>query len=101
MGAVLMNYMAFYVSSLARLGAPPRAVLLLGWQPWALCRVAAFATLGVVLAEPMLSRVVGAPRPPGVKRYLAWAAAGILADWALKAALAPLWGQWLRRLLPE
>jgi hypothetical protein len=28
------------------------------------------------------------------------AAAGILADWGLKAALAPPWGRWLRELLP-
>jgi len=100
MGAVLMNYMAFYVSSLARAGVPVWAVVLLGWQPWALCRVAAFATLGVVLAEPLLVRMGMAPRGPGRARYVAWAAAGILADWVLKAALAPLWRSWLRALLP-
>jgi hypothetical protein len=99
MGAVLMNYMAFYVSSLARAGAPTWAVVLVGWQPWALCRVAAFSTLGVVLAEPLLVRLGVAPRMPGRGRYVAWAAAGILADWMLKAALAPTWGLWLRALL--
>src|SRR5262249_3064514 len=57
MGSVLMNYMAFYVASLARAGAPAWAVVFLGWQPWALCRVAAFCLLGVVLAEPLLSRL--------------------------------------------
>jgi hypothetical protein len=102
LGAVLMNYMDYYVASLARAGAPDWAVVLLGWQPWALCRVAAFSILGAVLAEPVLSRVahyryegIGAARP-----FLAAAAAGILADWVLKAALAPLWGLWLRALLP-
>lgn len=100
MGAVLMNYMAFYVSSLARAGAPAWAVVLLGWQPWALCRVAAFSTLGVVLAEPILVRLGVAPRTPGRGRYVAWAAAGILADWTLKVTLAPAWGSWLRALLP-
>jgi len=35
-----------------------------------------------------------------VKRLLLWAAAGILADWLLKALLAPQWGLWLRALLP-
>jgi hypothetical protein len=100
MGAVLMNFMAFYVASLARAGVPGWAVIALGWQPWAICRVAAFCTLGVVLAEPLLRR-----RFPGLpvrssRKLLSWAALGILADWTLKAALAPTWGRWLSRLLP-
>jgi len=100
LGAVLMNFMAFYVASLARAGAPAWAVVALGWQPWALCRVAAFCTLGVVLAEPLLRRrFTGLPTKPAHKLLL-WAAAGILADWVLKATLAPTWGRWLSRLLP-
>lgn len=102
LGAVLMNYMGYYVASLSRAGVPTREVLLLGWQPWALCRVAAFCVLGVVLAEPLLARLrpyryegLRAARP-----YLLTAALGILADWALKALLAPSWGLWLRPLLP-
>lgn len=101
LGAVLMNYMAFYVASLYRAGVPPLEVVLLGWQPWALCRVAAFCILGVVLAEPLLSRLrgykyrgLGSPRP-----YLLAAAVGILLDWVLKATLAPVWGRLLRPLL--
>lgn len=101
MGAVLMNFMSFYVASLARADVPAWAVVLLGWQPWAICRVAAFCTLGVVLAEPLLSRVLKyrydglrAARP-----YVIAAAAGILADWLLKTLLAPTWGAWLRPLL--
>lgn len=102
MGAVLMNYMAYYVACLARAGAPAWVVVLLGWQPWALCRVAAFCVLGAVLAEPLLSRLLGY-RYDGLaasRRFLAWAAAGIVADCVLKAALAPLWGRWLRAFLP-
>lgn len=102
MGAVLMNYMDFYVASLARAGAPGWAVVLLGWQPWAICRVAAFSILGVVLAEPLLARLARR-RSAGIRaaaRWIAVAGALILADWALKAALAPRWGLWLRALLP-
>ena len=101
MGAVLMNYMGYYVASLARAGVPATATVLLGWQPWALCRVAAFCTLGAVLAEPLLARL----RPyrydslGSAHSFLLWAAAGILADCVLKAALAPVWGALLRRLL--
>lgn len=100
MGAVLVNYMDFYVASLARTGAPAWAVALLGWQPWAVCRVAAFCTLGAILAEPLLRRVRPYPRAGSAKPYLLWASAAILADWMLKAALAPTWGLWLRSALP-
>jgi hypothetical protein len=102
MGSVLMNYMAFYVASLARAGVPAWAVVLLGWQPWALCRVAAFCLLGVVLAEPLLARVARYPYAGlgSARRLLIWAAAGDLADWVLKATLAPRWGLWLRGVLP-
>jgi hypothetical protein len=97
-----MNYMSYYVASLHRAGAPAWAAALLGWQPWALCRVAAFCVLGVVLAEPLLSRVKSYPYGGlgAARRYLVAAGAGILADWTLKAVLAPSWGLWLRGLLP-
>lgn len=101
MGAVLMNYMDFYVASLARAGAPAWAVLLLGWQPWAIARVAAFNVLGVVLAQPLLRRLAPSGPPPRPARPLVIAAgAGLLADVALKAWLAPVWGAWLRSVLP-
>ena len=89
-GAALMNYMAFYVASLARAGMAAGAVARLGWQPWAICRVAAFVVLGVVLAEPLLSRLARYPHP-GLRAARPWliaAAAGIAADWTLKALLA-------------
>ncbi len=98
MGAVLMNYMGFYVASLARAGVAPETVLFLGWQPWAVCRVAAFCVLGAVLAEPLLSRILRYPYA-GVRAargFLLAAAVGILADWLLKATLAPVWAGLLR-----
>jgi len=102
MGAVLMNYMSFYVASLARAGVPAWAVILLGWQPWAICRVAAFATLGAVLGEPLILRL-GGRRYAGLgaaRSYLVAAGAALALDVALKAALAPSWGLWLRRVFP-
>ena len=101
MGAVLMNYMSFYVSSLLRAGVPAATVALLGWQPWALCRVAAFCVLGALLAEPLLRRL----RPytssglAGAWPWLLAASAGIVGDWMLKAFLAPTWGLLLRGYL--
>lgn len=101
MGAALMNYMDFYVASLARAGAPSWAVVLLGWQPWAIARVAAFSVLGVVLAQPLLRRLrpTSTP-PPRVKPLVIAAGAALIADVALKTWLAPVWGSWLRSVLP-
>jgi hypothetical protein len=86
---------------LARAGVPLSTVVFLGWQPWAIARVAAFCALGTVLAEPLLSRVyryryegLRAARP-----VILAASAGIVADWVLKALLAPHWGLWLRAAL--
>jgi hypothetical protein len=101
LGAVLMNYMSYYVASLARAGVPAATVVLFGWQPWAVCRVAAFCTLGVVLAEPLLRRL----RPyagdglRGVRAWLTAVAVGLVLDVLLKAVLATLWGQHLRDAL--
>jgi hypothetical protein len=101
MGAALMNYMGFYVASLARAGVPAWAVVLLGWQPWAIARVAAFSVLGVALAQPLLRRMTKGVAPMHVSRTLVMAAAGLLcADVVLKALLAPMWGRWLRGVLP-
>jgi hypothetical protein len=100
MGAVLMNYMAFYVASLGRAGAPAWTVLLLGWQPWAVCRVAAFTILGVVLAQPMVRRTAPGAPPPSWRPWLLLAGVLLVADVVLKASLAPTWGRWLHGLLP-
>lgn len=102
MGAALMNYMSFYVASLARAGAPGWAVVFLGWQPWAICRVAAFSTLGAVLGEPLIARLAGRPYAGlrSARPYLAGAGLLLIADVVLKTALAPSWGRWLGGLLP-
>ena len=103
MGAALMNYMSFYVASLAQAGLPAGTVVLFGWQPWAICRVAAFSILGVVLAEPLLSRIRPYPYEGlrSARRWLYAAGVLLLADIALKTALAPLWGEVLRAAPPR
>ena len=95
MGAVMLNFMDFFVASyaVAASGVPSA----LAWFPWALCRVAAFVILGVVCAEPLVRRLgkTAAPLEPG-RRQLLYVAGGLLiADVALKATLAPLWGRFL------
>jgi hypothetical protein len=102
LGAALMNYMGFYVASLYRAGAPGSTVVLFGWQPWAICRVAAFVVLGVVLAEPLLARLRPYPHTGlrAARPYLIAAAAGIAGDWILKALLVPHWRAALAAALP-
>ncbi|MEO6402393.1 MAG: hypothetical protein ABIP62_10310 [Vicinamibacteria bacterium] len=101
-GAILTNYMDGYVASIHRAGAPLWATLFFGWQPWAICRVAAFCILGVLLAEPVLSRVFRyKPQPwSAVRPWLLTAIALIAGDWMLKAAFAPTWGLILRDAIP-
>lgn len=104
MGAAMLNYMSFYVAALLKAGVPAWGVLLLGWQPWTISRMAAFCTLGVVLAEPLVFRLFPTARQNlkvvGRAPYYVAALTGIAAGWILQAALAPLWGRWLRALLP-
>jgi hypothetical protein len=100
MGAVLMNDMGHYVGSLAAASARPGLTLILAWHPWAVIRIVAFVTLGVVLSVPLLSRV-GGVRIDGslARRLVRWAGAGLVADVALKAALAPAWHRLLLRVV--
>ncbi len=95
MGAVLLNFMDFFVASFAMASSGVPAAL--AWFPWSLLRVAAFAILGVVTAEPLARRLMKAsgPVPPGRGRLIGIAAGLLAADVALKAALAPMWGRFL------
>jgi hypothetical protein len=99
MGAALMNYMGHYVGALAAQASSPWAIVVLGWHPWALVRVASFVTLGVILAQPLAA--YAARRPirfaPSSRRLMQLAFAGLLLDVVLKWMLAPVWQPILRR----
>lgn len=92
-GAILTNYMNAYVASIHRADAPLWATVFFGWQPWAICRVAGFCILGVVLAEPLLRRIArySPAATPEPRKLIGIALALILADWILKASLASTW----------
>jgi hypothetical protein len=102
LGAVLMNYMAYYVGALGAVSAQPLKAIALAWVPWALLRVASFVVLGVVLGGPVLSRILGFEyRLRDQRRWIALACCGLLLDIVLKWALAPHWrllirAAWLR-----
>ena len=100
LGAVLMNYMSFYVGSLLGIARVPSVVLLYGWPPWALLRVVAFVMLGVVLSGPLLKRLGWAPFAREKTRvWLLAAGVGLVLDVTLKIMLAPHWSERLRSAL--
>jgi hypothetical protein len=71
--------------------------MVLAWVPWAVIRIAGFVTLGVVLAGPVLGRVLGFTyRLRDQRLWIGLAAAALLADVALKWALAPSWREMIR-----
>lgn len=97
LGALLMNYMAYYAGALGAASANPWLAMSLAWAPWAVLRVASFVTLGVVLGAPVLARLFRFDyRLRDRRRWIGLAAAGLAADVALKWALAPAWRELLR-----
>jgi hypothetical protein len=97
LGALLMNYMAYYAGALGAASADPWLAMSLAWAPWALVRVASFVMLGVVLGAPVLARLFRFEyRLRDRTRWVGLAAAGLAADVALKWALAPAWREMLR-----
>lgn len=100
LGAILMNYMSYYVGSLIGIARVPSLALLAGWPPWAILRVASFVLLGVVLAGPALRRFAGVPFRWDERRiWLVLAGSGLLLDVLLKMLLAPRWSVLLRSCL--
>jgi hypothetical protein len=98
MGAVLMNYMGTYVGELAAASRRPVLTMILGWHPWAVIRVISFVIIGVVLAAPLLSKLMKFSIDRAAARgFLIGAGAGLILDMVLKALLAPAWQRLLLR----
>jgi hypothetical protein len=92
MGALLMNYMSYYVGQLASLSQQPLLVACLAWHPWTVARVVAFVILGALISEPLLLRL---RFPQQARRSIAAPAALalglLLLDGLLKYTLASAW----------
>lgn len=97
LGALLMNYMACYAGALGGASAHPWKAMLLAWVPWALVRIASFVTIGVVLAGPILGRLLAFEyRLRDHRAWLGAAAGGLFIDIVLKWACAPAWRTMIR-----
>lgn len=98
LGAALVGYMSYFVGSYAVASGHPLAGAVAAWVPWSVLRVMAFVLLGCLFARPLLGggRVWLFGRREA--KLLALAACGLVADVALKAALAPTYGIWLRHM---
>lgn len=100
MGAMLMNYMAFYVASLIQASHHSMLAILMAWHPWSIIRIISFVILGVILGEPLICKVTGRDYEyVGVRPFLWAAIGGLILDVLMKAVLAPWWGLALRKLL--
>jgi hypothetical protein len=100
MGAVLMNYMAYYVGSVIANSSDQVLASTMGWHPWSIVRVVAFVLLGVMIAEPTVCKIVKRDYNYSEIRPYFWAAiTGIALDVVMKALLAPWWGLTLRKIL--
>jgi hypothetical protein len=97
LGAALVDYMSYFVGSYALAGGHPVLGAVAAWVPWSVLRVAAFVLLGCLFARPLLVRRLW-PFERRELRLMALAAGGLAADVALKAALAPTYGIWLRHM---
>jgi hypothetical protein len=97
LGAVLLNYMNFYVGEVAVRSAHPIAALLFAWQPYALVRVVGYIFIGTALTETFFGTVTRYRAAwPRVKTVAAAGFALALLDVILKALTAPAWSRLLR-----
>ena len=102
LGTWLLNYMNYYVFELARTGAHPLALALLGWHPWAVIRVVGYIVTGAALTPPGIGLWARLRRRRGrfevPRNVLATGIGLVLLDIVVKTLLAPTWQRWLAAL---
>lgn len=102
MGALLMNYMAFYVASLIDASHHSMMAIWMGWHPWSVIRVISFVILGVILGEPMICKITNRDYDYSQARIFLWISiGGLILDVLMKSLLAPWWGITLRKLIVQ
>ena len=99
LGAFLMNYMAYYVANLSITGKS-LWLLILGWHPWSILRILAYIILGVMLSEPLLSKIMHYEYNFKItKKYITIAFIFWLSDLTIKILLAPTWQKILKSFI--
>lgn len=99
MGVVLMNFMAYYVAHLAALGHSS-ALLFAGWHPWSIVRIISYIFMGVVLSEPVLSKMLRYEYHYKNGRKLLYIALGLwVVDIIMKILFAPAWQNILKDMI--
>lgn len=99
-GAVLMNYMAFYVSQLMLHSPNKILIFLVGWHFWSLFRIAAFVILGAVLAEFLAHKYFKYEWSfAKIKSYVLVSAGLIMLDITAKVLFAPAMGEYVRKII--
>lgn len=93
MGAVLLNYMNFYVGSLVIESHSPVLALLVGWQPYAMLRVVAYVLVATALTEAFFAIIKGRKPSRRAVFYAGVGLAGVILDVLVKSAIAPLWSR--------
>ena len=96
MGAVLLNYMNFYVGSLVVAARHPVLTALFGWQPYAIIRVISYILVATALAAAFWALLGRRRMPRGLGRYGACGVTGVMLDVLLKWLIAPAWSALLR-----
>jgi len=93
LGAILLNYMNFYVGELIRAAVHPALAAAFGWPVWSMLRVTGFVLGAVAVAHLMVARVLRRSPWQGAKmrKMLLWSVGLFLADMLVKGFLAPHW----------
>jgi hypothetical protein len=97
MGAVLLNYMNFYVGSLLLESTHPLYAAALGWPPYAAIRVVGYILIATALSDASIGTF--GRRGAGWQRTVRYAAAGfalVLLDVIIKAGTAAGWAKLLK-----
>ncbi len=96
LGSALLNYMNFYVASLARRSSHPGKALWMGWNPWSVIRVIAFLYLGIAAGTPALWLIIPVPWKLNFSLFIP-GLVGLVLDLVLKITLSR---NWSKRLCP-
>jgi len=101
LGALLLNYMNYYVGSLILMGSDPVIGSFFGWPIWSMVRVAGFVMGAIVAAHFFYVRGIKLDtwRHDAARKVFLWSFALFLADMLIKWLLAPFWRSMLQKAL--